>query len=488
MNNAKYCQECFDGRYRLCTRCKVPYPDAKYFDASNSNRCNSCHKKYVKEREKREQQKKQEPVSRNIQPERPPIKRRVSTSSDSDDSGEESVRVLQTLLLQALKNEKVLREKRKRKKKMKKMSNELLRTIYYDPSHPASFGSIISLYKAGRALDPSLTYSRVKRWLQRQDVYSLHGRLRKRFKRRKTIASGLNYQLQMDLVDLDSIKGYNHNSRYLLTAINVFSRKAYVQPLRNKNHTSVLRALDKVFASCPYPKYLQTDQGLEFLSAPIKNYLRERNIRHFYTSSDTKCSIVERFNRTLKGRMFKYFTANQTLHYLDVLPQIVEAYNNRVHRSIGIAPNLVTLRNEQDVWNYQYKSYLKLGKAVKYSFQIGDIVRLSKLHRTFRKGYLPTFNDEYFTVHTHLGTTPATYKLIDQSGNVLVGVFYREELQRVIPVKGQYTVLQRRKKKGQAESLVHITGRPAEQREWIPNRVLKRTDHLMPGSKFHSPA
>ena len=117
MNNAKYCQECFDGRYRLCTRCKVPYPDAKYFDASNSNRCNSCHKKYVKEREKREQQKKQEPVSRNIQPERPPIKRRVSTSSDSDDSGEESVRVLQTLLLQALKNEKVLREKRKRKKK-----------------------------------------------------------------------------------------------------------------------------------------------------------------------------------------------------------------------------------------------------------------------------------------------------------------------------------------------------------------------------------
>ena len=120
MNNAKYCQECFDGHYRLCTRCKVPYPDAKYFDASNSNRCNSCHKKYVKEHEKREQQKKQEPVTKNIQPERPPIKRRISTSSDSDDSGEESVRVLQTLLLQALKNEKVLREKRKRKKRMKK--------------------------------------------------------------------------------------------------------------------------------------------------------------------------------------------------------------------------------------------------------------------------------------------------------------------------------------------------------------------------------
>ena len=187
--------------------------------------------------------------------------------------------------------------------------------------------------------------------------------------------------------------------------------------------------------SCPYPKYLQTDQGLDFLSAPVKPYLRERNIRHFYTSSDTKCSIVERFNRTLKGRI-KYFTANQTLHYLDVSQQFVEAYNNRVHRSIGIAPNLVTLRNEQDVWNYQYKSYLKLGKVVKYSFQIAckvvkysfQIVHLLKLHRTFRKGYLPTFNDEYFTIHTRLATTTATYKLVDQSGNVLVGVFYREEM------------------------------------------------------------
>lgn len=368
------------------------------------------------------------------------------------------------------------------------MTDQLLGTIYYDASHPASFGSVNSLYKAVKALDPSLTQSRVKTWLQKQDVYSLHGKLRKKFKRRKTVSSGLNYQLQIDLVDLDSIKGYNYNSRYLLTAIDVFSRKAYVQPLRNKNYKSVINALDKLFEKCPYPKYLQTDQGMEFLNAPVKNYLREREIKHFYTSSDTKCSIVERFNRTLKGRMFKYFTANHTFHYMDVLQKFVEAYNNSVHRSIGIAPNRVTTQNEEEVWNYQYKNYFKRYKTVKYSFEVGDIVRVSKLHRPFRKGYLPSYNDEYFTIHTRLATSPPTYKLLDQSGNLLVGAFYREELQRVIPVEGRFTVLRRRKRKGLSESLVHVTGRPADEREWISNHLLKKKKHLMRDSKSLSPA
>ena len=74
----------------------------------------------------------------------------------------------------------------------------ILKQIYYDPKHPASYGSAISLYRAAKPVLPKLTIRYVKTWLNKQDVYSLHGKLRRRFKRRKTITKGLYYQMQME--------------------------------------------------------------------------------------------------------------------------------------------------------------------------------------------------------------------------------------------------------------------------------------------------
>ena len=352
--------------------------------------------------------------------------------------------------------------------------DQKLTAVYYNPSHPASFGSIKSLYEAVKPVEPALSYRAVREWLRRQDVYSLHGRLRRRFRRRKTIAKGMNYQLQMDLVDLDSIKGYNFNSRYLLTVIDVFSRKAYVEPMRKKHHVAVLKALERLFESCPIPKYVQTDAGTEFTNVHVQDYFRSKGIKHFITSSDTKCAIVERFNRTLKSRMFKYFTANNTWSYLDVLQELVRGYNDKTHRSIGIAPSLVNAKNEGNVFDFQYANYLRGYRSAKFKFAVNDIVRISKLHAPFRKGYLPTFNDEYFAIHRRISSSPPTYELRDRKGEVLIGRFYEPELQFVIPLEGAYTLLGRRKRKGLQESLVHFTGYPADQREWIPNRDLKR--------------
>ena len=361
-----------------------------------------------------------------------------------------------------------------------------LRAVYYDPSNPSSFGSIKSLYDAVKPSEPELTLKFVRQWLRAQDVYTLHGPVRRRFGRRKTLARGLNYQLQMDLVDLDRIKGYNFNSRYLLTVIDVFSRKAYVEPLRRKHHVAVLRALERVFDRCPLPKYVQTDAGTEFTNVQVQTYFRNQGIKHFVTSSDTKCAIVERFNRTLKNRMFKYFTATNTLSYLPILQELVNAYNNKRHRSIGIAPNRVTIENEERVFDYQYGNYLKGYRSNRFRFGIGDVVRISKLREQFRKGYLQTFNDEYFVVKHRLATKPPTYQLRDRDGQVLVGTFYESELQPVLPIEGAYTVLARRKRKGVRESLVHFTGYPSEQKEWIAERELKNSNLSTHGLSYPS--
>ena len=122
MQNEKYCQDCYDRRYRICSRCKIPFPDAKYFTLSDSTRCNACHKKYVKEREKRESIKKQQQQTKcheKQQAQKRPISPATSSDSDAEDDSTQRVRVLQRLLLEALTAERTLREKKRQKKNRK---------------------------------------------------------------------------------------------------------------------------------------------------------------------------------------------------------------------------------------------------------------------------------------------------------------------------------------------------------------------------------
>ncbi len=308
-------------------------------------------------------------------------------------------------------------------------SDEVLNRLYYDPG---GYGSINELYKTSKALDNTLTKRYVKRWLLKQDAYTLHTPLKRRFLRRKTIVPGLYHQLQIDLVDLSSISKQNSGFKFLLVALDVFSRKAFVLPLKRKTGLEVKTALSEIFTNYPPVKYIQSDLGKEFYNRAVRDYLKKMGIKLFSTSSDTKSSLVERFNRTLKARMFRYFTANDTVRYIHVLQDFVDAYNNRKHRSIGLAPNEVTYKNEKAVWNKQYAKYMKQYRKAKFKYSVGDRVRISKLARTFRKGYLPTFTTELFTVHDRLATSPVTYLLKDKSNDVLVGSFYEPELQLVL--------------------------------------------------------
>ncbi len=97
-----------------------------------------------------------------------------------------------------------------------------------------------------------------------------------------------------------------------------------------------------------------TDKGTEFINRKFQKFLKEHNIRLFTTHNETKASIVERFNRTLKGKMWKCFTAKNTLKYVDILQKLVKSYNHSRHRSIGIRPVDVNKDNENVVWERFY--------------------------------------------------------------------------------------------------------------------------------------
>ena len=127
------------------------------------------------------------------------------------------------------------------------------------------------------------------------------------------------------------------------------------------------------------PERLQTDAGKEFLNKEFQRFLTSKNVLHFVTYNETKAQIVERFNRTLKNRMWRYFTFQNGRRYVKILPALVEGYNKAYHRSIGTAPERVTQINAQEIWHRLYgKDFVKRSTRVRFKFKVGDEVRISK--------------------------------------------------------------------------------------------------------------
>ena len=140
--------------------------------------------------------------------------------------------------------------------------------------------------------------------------------------------------------------------------------------------------------------------------------------------------MVKRFNRTLKTRMWKYFTAKNTRVYIDILQDIVHGYNNSFHRSIGRAPASVSILSVGQVRRKLYgNSWTKPIRVLK--FKLGDQVRISESRRTFKKGYLPSWTQESFTVTKIIPRVPSVYQLRDYADDEIEGLFYVEELQKV---------------------------------------------------------
>ena len=337
-----------------------------------------------------------------------------------------------------------------------------MESSYYHLVAPGSYGGVSKFQPKG------YTKKEVKEWLQTQDPYTLHKPTRRRFPRRQVIVYGIDHQWQADLVDVAKLASYNKGFKYLLTCIDVLSRYAWVVPLKDKTGKSLKEAFQVLFKSGRHPIRLQTDRGTEFTNRVFQKFLKENDVHHFSTYNDeTKASIVERFNRTLKSKMWKYFTHREVLTYEDVLPDLVESYNRTYHRTIGMAPSEVTWANQTTV---SKRLYGRKGPKTSCKFVAGDRVRLSKARRTFKKGYLPNWTEELFTIVKCIETRPPVYVVKDDHGEILEGTFYTEELQKVIKKDNIYkieTILKKRKKGRRVQYLVKWLGYPETFNSWI---------------------
>ena len=298
--------------------------------------------------------------------------------------------------------------------------------LYYDPDHITSYGgSVKSLAKSS-----GKSVKQTAKWLSAEEAYTLHKPARKRYERRRVITGGPGQQSQADLIDVSKLSKHNDNFKFLLTCVDVFSKKAHVVPIKSKSPVEVVKGFTTFEDHLPFS--LNTDKGMEFKGKTLQDWLHKRHVKYF-TSQDpiVKCSIVERFNRTILSILYRYFTKNNTLRYVDVLPKLVRNYNNRYHSAIDMAPNNVNAKNAHIVWRKLYPSKRYRSYHRNPNFKVGDTVRISKTKKIFDKGYLPQWTGEIFTVRKLLTTFPYTYKISDWSGESIDGSFYEAELQKV---------------------------------------------------------
>ena len=121
--------------------------------------------------------------------------------------------------------------------------------------------------------------------------------------------------------------------------IDIFSKYGWIKPLKDKKTESVSLAFNEIFKKNKRtPVMLWTDKGSELVSKDFKEFLKKNKIKLYHTENEEKSSIVEGWNKTMKNKMWKMFSANNSTVYWDKLDKLVDDYNDAKHSSIKMTP------------------------------------------------------------------------------------------------------------------------------------------------------
>ena len=250
----------------------------------------------------------------------------------------------------------------------------------------------------------------------------LHKPIIRKFNKRKVYSQLKDNAWGVDLADMKLLSKQNKGIKYLLCAIDLFSKYAFVVPLKDKKGISIVNAFVKIIKqSNKKPNKIWVVQGSEFYNRDFKKWLSSNNIIMYSTYNEGKSVVAERFIRTLKNKLCKHMTATGKNVYYDALDDVVNKYNNTWHNSIKMKPT--------DVKDNNKKVYINGRNEKSARFNEDDRVRISKFKSVFSKGYTSNWSKEIFIVDKINDTVPCTYNIKDLNGEKIIGSFYDKELQ-----------------------------------------------------------
>lgn len=311
--------------------------------------------------------------------------------------------------------------------------SDLIRKHYTDLENPGAFTGLQGFLKnrSNKVGDKK----QVAEALSALPTFTLHRRARKRYPRRKVFVPKIGNQFSVDLLYVHQWKRQNKGVKFIVTAIDDFSRYGYMVPVKDKRPETVIQAMDLIFKTAGlYPKYTVTDAGSEFISKKSQKYFKEKGIHHFQTGSVQHIPILERWHRTVRERLIRFMHYTKSKKYLHALEKIVHAYNHSVHSAHGFKPAELDKTNEMEAFERLYggKDDKKSLVERKPKFKVGDKVLLSKTKRPFEKGSAASWLDEVFTVaKVNIDHEPITYYIKDSENVDVFGCVYEYEMQKV---------------------------------------------------------
>lgn len=341
---------------------------------------------------------------------------------------------------------------------------------YNKPGHELFVSGISNIYRYFKGV---LSRNDISKLLGSVENYTLH-REYKHLSRNPSFSHFKRYQVQIDLIDIQKLSRWNDGVKFLLAAIDTFTRKAFVQPCKDKKAETVLAAFKIIFRNFGSKIFtLVADRGSEMRNKEFINFCRQNNIRFFHNFTSVHAAFVERFNRTFQNMLYKYLSEFETKRYLDVLEDILASYNARYHRMIGMSPN--DAEDEKNHLNValameKYHSKSKLGGNRHPKFKVGQLVRIALQKTVFHRGYNEQSNYEVFlikSVKQKLGK-PLYYLETYDKAEQLLGGFYEHELTAVnSDIFRVEKVLKTRKRGGIVEHFVKWKGYDSGHNSWI---------------------
>lgn len=298
----------------------------------------------------------------------------------------------------------------------------------------------------------------------------MHKLARRQYRRRRVEMYDIDDTWQADLIDMQNHSWGNKGNRYILMIIDNLSKFAWAVPTKTKTGKDITEAMRKILKKGRVCKHLHVDQGSEFYNKIFQKLLKKHKISIYSTFSGHKASIIERLNRTIKNKMWEMFSLRGNHKWIDILPDLIEEYNNSNHRTIGMKPIDVTSDDKDEILLRMSRGKNNRPNKKRPKFKVGDKVRISKVKHIFEKGYTPNWTGEIFTIKEAFSTIPYTYKLQDYRGEVLEGRFYEEEILKT-DYPTTYLVEKVLRRKG-SKSYIKWLGFDSTQNSWESNSDL----------------
>ena len=348
----------------------------------------------------------------------------------------------------------------------------------YASDKPHSFGS------KKRAYDfyPDIAKRVIDEAYERNDIYTRFKQHRKPkyynpiyVKKKREL-----FQCDTTFFTADALVQVNHGYNYLLCVIDVYTKMAWTYPMKTVTCDEAVDCLRDVFSKCgQIPERIQTDKGSEFKCESMKRLIQENDINHYFSYSDKKCAVVERFNLTIQQLLYKLMTQYRTYEWTKLLPQAMKIYLNREHRTIKMSPLQAEREENNDKLKEIYSEKHKGAEEhrTKPKLKVGDLVRIYVKKGNFHRGYYENYTVEYFKIIKVLTDLPIPrYKLEDLLGEEVEATFSPDELVLYTPANDEYyidKVLNTRGRGRNKQHLVQWEGWPSKFNSWIRDTELR---------------